>query len=587
MQYVGKEAAEQIAKNKNLATALNKAESSDPAVAQEGYKEVAEITQSPELQEAIENQARFSALEKQKEEQADGFDPTDVEASDLQNKRHLANNREEPPAGLPLEEAPKAKQPNLSDELDQVPKGRSFQLDGKPVHRKTVNANDATFDANTFRFKSGGDAKGITDRLAGVKKWDEKSAGNVILYEREGVSMAVEGQEKAMELVFADGHQRGNLAQRLLAEGKDVPDLDALVFREADGWTPGDVRAFAAKKNISERIDNPVDAAKVLRERPDVLDDSMALSSTKLQQARQMARLSDEAFDAIVAGRLAPWQAALVGQLVPDKSLHKNIVDELAEMKLTSGEQVRYAINQLSTGPRITEEPIDMFGSTQTPRTLTRERAKIFGHVVAAVRKNSKLFKMLTKETDAVTAAGNVLNRESNQVKKEAAEQTLEVVQRAAMAGGKVSDLLNSNSRRVARGEASAKEAGEEIADELQAIMEKDGLKGLMEAPEMQNVMTRLDDPGDSAALAEAVETYKADMPDLFPPKEAPAAKPKAEAQKGKAEAAKEELSPEVRRRRAMSEITAKLRAKEIPTEDFDEAIKLQQMSEVIKDCKL
>ena len=76
--------------------------------------------------------------------------------------------------------------------------------------------------------------------MRGVKKWDQIRAGNAIIYEY------ADGRK-----IIADGHQRLGLAKRLVSEGKPV-DFEAFVFRESDGFTPQQVRAIAAIKNIAD-----------------------------------------------------------------------------------------------------------------------------------------------------------------------------------------------------------------------------------------------------------------------------------------------------------------------------------------------
>lgn len=127
-------------------------------------------------------------------------------------------------------------------------------LDGKPTTLARVDAGRVIADPETFQFKSGGDAKGVTDRLKGVKSWNPAAAGKVMVFER------ADGQQ-----VIADGHQRTGLAQRLMADGHAPIKLDAIVLREKDGWSARDVRAYAAIKNMHESSGNPLDMAKVMR----------------------------------------------------------------------------------------------------------------------------------------------------------------------------------------------------------------------------------------------------------------------------------------------------------------------------------
>lgn len=219
-------------------------------------------------------------------------------------------------------------------------------LDGKPTTLARVDANRLTQDPDTFQFKSGGDHKGVTDRLKGVKSWNPAAAGKVMVFER------ADGQQ-----VIADGHQRTGLAQRLMADGHAPIKMDAIVLRERDGWSARDVRAYAAIKNMHESSGNPLDMAKVMRERPDLVTSSLPVSDAKIRDAKALANLSDPAFRMVTSGTVKPEIAAAVGESVKDTGRHVDLMTEMAKAKLDTrtlasrlGYKLNYALGALTIG---------------------------------------------------------------------------------------------------------------------------------------------------------------------------------------------------------------------------------------------
>lgn len=271
--------------------------------------------------------------------------------------------------------------------------GRALEIEGRKVDFRAVDPRQVTTDAANFQFKSGGDASGVTDRLRGVTRWDPVSAGKAIVFER------ADGQ-----MVIADGHQRLGLAQRVAAEGQDAK-LDAYVFREADGWTPEDVRAYAALKNMRESSGTSVDMAQVMRDRPDLIDGSLPLTDAKLREAAMLARLSPEAFDAVVAGRLPPPFAALIGESVADASRHRGLLDEMAAADLANTSQARLYLKQLMELPTTTETQMTLFGEESFTRTVLIERAQVLDSALKTLKADKRIFGLLGREADKIEGA--------------------------------------------------------------------------------------------------------------------------------------------------------------------------------------
>jgi hypothetical protein len=257
----------------------------------------------------------------------------DDEAGLAQATRHALDDSEPPPGHV--DTIPEARGPDLSDEAP-LPKGRknqygtTFQVDGKKVRFREVDPKTLTTDPETFQVKTGG------SRLQNVTTWDADAAGRAVVFEK-----------KSGEMVVADGHARKALADRLPEAG----NLPAYVMREADGWTEADVRAHAAKKNMQEGSVGTIDAARVMRETPDVIDASVPLGADAMRQARSLARLSDDAFAQVETGNVPAKLAAMVGDLVPDQSRHAGLIADLAAAEPRSAAEARQMLGELMRDP--------------------------------------------------------------------------------------------------------------------------------------------------------------------------------------------------------------------------------------------
>lgn len=326
--------------------------------------------------------------------------------------------------------------------------------DGKPVRQRKIDPRKVSADPTAFQFKSGGDAHGVTDRLKGVLEWDPISAGKQIVYERANG-----------ELVIADGHQRRGLALRAIAAGQKDVRLDAFVMREKDGWTPADVRAIAALKNMKESSGDALDMAKVMRDRPDLVGKSLPMTDTKIQQATALAKLSPKAFDMVVGGAVKPETAAAVGAAVGDSSRHADMLTEMANAKVASAQHARLYVSQAMAAPSITEHQESLFGSETTTRSLLAERAKVLDKALAALKTDKRLFGLLEREAGNIEAAGNRLAHQSNIEKADTAGRMSVLVEKLSTMRGPVSDMLDRAARAVADGATPAKAARAFVGD--------------------------------------------------------------------------------------------------------------------------
>jgi hypothetical protein len=310
-----------------------------------------------------------------------------------------------------------------------------------PIDRteRQFSPSDLKVDAKRFQFKDGGDEAGVTDRLKGVKTWDPIKSGVTLVWED------LEGN-----FFIADGHQRHGLASRLEKEGQD-PKIRAVVLREADGVTAEDARAIAAAKNIAEGTGNAIDAAKILRSRPDMGVD-LPPTSALVRDAQGLASLSDDAFGMVINKKVPAGYAAQVGRLAPDPKTHAELLGLLAKEQPDNAIEAESMIRDALEAPAVQSTMEDMFGSAEVTQILFKERAQVLSAAATAIRKDRAAFATLVREEARLTGAGNKLATQTNAKRATQDAEILATLQAQARRKGPVADALAAAAKRLKDG---------------------------------------------------------------------------------------------------------------------------------------
>lgn len=297
-------------------------------------------------------------------------------------------------------------------------------------------------DARRFQFKEGGDTEGVTPRLADVETWDPIKAGMTVVYEdAEGVPYIV------------DGHQRLGLARRIAeADPAQDPRLTSWVLREADGITEAEARAVAAAKNIAEGTGTPVDAAKMLRDRPDLLP-SLPPRSELVRQAQGLMALDAEAFGKVVNEVVPPNYAAIVGRLAPaDAKLQNALIDLLHKTQPDNVVQAEAIVRAgLDAGLHV-DTQATLFGQQELVSSLYAERARVLDLALKALRRDRTVFQAIVDNRAIIEELGNTLAQDANLQRSAIDGRAVELLQVLANRRGRLSDSLTAVARGVADG---------------------------------------------------------------------------------------------------------------------------------------
>jgi predicted ABC-type ATPase len=324
----------------------------------------------------------------------------------------------------------------------------------------TFKIDELETDANIFQYKEGGDEFGVTDRLKDVTEWNPHASNAIIVYE------FADGRK-----VIADGHQRLGLAKRILAQNDgQKPQLAGMLYREVDGYSPDQIKIWAAIKNIQEGSGTSIDAAKILRISKETFDDfkgSLPKRSNLVREAMAMYDLADDAFDLVVRGQFPPAHAAMVAGLVKDKSMHKTILQLLKQTNPSNLAKARTIILQAMDSGTQKIEQTDLLGTEFITKSLFTNKADILDAVIKGLRADKNLFKRLNLQKNKINSSGkNVLDDTYNQNRELINEKILQFIEnQATRKGNQLADDLNIAAKLHADGKESQaiKQFGEAV----------------------------------------------------------------------------------------------------------------------------
>ena len=293
-------------------------------------------------------------------------------------------------------------------------------------------------DAAAFQYKEGGDTAGVTERLHGVKQWDQLKSGVAYVWER------ADGKR-----FIADGHQRVGLAKRLADQN---PRLDVRVFKETDGYSQADMRELAAEKNIAEGSGSAWDAATVFRDsqNPDAIVATMPPNSAIVRDARGLAKLDDELFAAAKASTDAnPGHWAVIGEIGEgDRPLQDLLAQSFNARKPKNRREAELQARMIQADRIESESQESLFGAEDVAQSLYAEKARLMDGAIRRLSQDKRVFQSLERHADAIEQAGNQLTAENSVIAQEAGRAAT-LVERLGTMRGPVADELNAAAREL------------------------------------------------------------------------------------------------------------------------------------------
>ena len=314
------------------------------------------------------------------------------------------------------------------------------ELKSKSVNEITAanriyKPEEIEFDPVNFQYKTDGDKRGVSNKLADVKEWDNVAAGTVMVFEFANGKKAI-----------VDGHQRLGLAKRLSAQGKKI-DLLAYVIREVDGVLPEAAMVKGLLVNLMNGTGSAADAAKILRSRYGVDFDQIKKllppRSNLVRNTFGLTQLSDDAWGMVSNNRQLENLGAKVGEIIEDQSLHANIIKILKDKKFSTVGELEQTLRLTNTLPKTVTKQDTLFGTDFFAETLLVERSQLLNWAKKNITKRSAAFKTIVENDTTLQKAGNKLNKLNNEEQRLIYEQVGERFEQiATRAGAELSDKL-------------------------------------------------------------------------------------------------------------------------------------------------
>ena len=342
----------------------------------------------------------------------------------------------------------------------------------KPLlnHQK-LNPDDLDADPETFQFKTGGDSKGVMEKLQGIEKWDDVASGTVMVWERADGKMFI-----------ADGHQRLGLAKRLKAKGQDV-QLNAQVRREADGWTAADVMVDAMTVNVVAGTARADDLARIMLKLGENALAARVTGKIKptqaiYQTAIGLTKLGDDGFNYWLRSDLKDLIAAQVGDIVDDPTASINIMKILEAAKPKDTIEARMMIRQALGAGMVETEQVSLFGKTIMKESLFVERTKVYAASLRDLKKEKTVFKALVENDDTIVKSGrNKLDTQYNVDKAQQNAIAISKIEKLANRKGELSDELTAAARQWKDG--NKRQAVETFKNAIKRSIERGDHKGV------------------------------------------------------------------------------------------------------------
>ena len=313
-------------------------------------------------------------------------------------------------------------------------------IKSKSINEITANnqiykPEEIEFDPVNFQYKTDGDKRGVSNKLAEVKEWDNVAAGTIMVFEYRNGTKAI-----------VDGHQRLGLAKRLSAQGKKI-DLLAYTIREADGITPEAAMIKGLMVNLMNNTGTASDAAKILRSRYGVdfeqIKKFLPPRTNLVRNTFGLTQLSDDAWGMVSNNRQLENLGAKVGEIIEDKSLHANIIKILKDKKFSTIGELEQTLRLTNTLPKTVTKQDTLFGTDFFAETLLVERSQLLNWAKKNITKRSAAFKTIVENDTTLQKAGNKLNKLNNEEQRLIYEQVGERFEQiATRAGAELSDKL-------------------------------------------------------------------------------------------------------------------------------------------------
>lgn len=284
---------------------------------------------------------------------------------------------------------------------------------GAPVQRVAASAIAARPDLMQFK-RMDDTTTGVNagDKLNG--KWDDLKGGNLLLWEPKDPN--AHGLAPGEKYIVANGHHRFEFGERA-----GVPQFNAQIVRERDGYSAQDARALAAEINIADGKGTIYDQVKFLRNEgathgPDA---ALARAGRTGAQGRQAATIAFAAgpdlYDSFVNEQIKPEQAEAIAKSAPTGQDGSDGLQRLGVRKALDGASPGELQNLMQAvkleGRNVPAQQFDLFAADDTAIKAAEQLANVAGRIQGELSREIRATDSAAKNASTAKAKGIQFDR--------------------------------------------------------------------------------------------------------------------------------------------------------------------------------
>lgn len=350
-------------------------------------------------------------------------------------------------------------------QLSKDDAGERKQEDKRPEQRGTVNLQEkvdvTTFkvadihqDPKRFQYKSDTDSKtGASEKLKD-RVYQDALAGVITIWKDPADG----------KFYVINGHHRLDLAKR-----NNVQSINVQII---GGESAQDARVLGALQNIAEGQGTVIDAAKIFRDMKFDISEltkvGLSLTDSKTNDGMALSNLSQDLFDNVVNGMIAPSVGIIIGRNIKKHSVQEQFIKHIKGRKLNNS-TIEVMAKDINASPVAVTKVVDLFGTTETEQAEYEERAKIIGEIINALSKVKNLLGKTAKGKEFLEQFGNKINEEKSKGASQDAAIASVYFDRLRHSDNNITQIINDTVNAIKKGE----KRGSAIAKASELIIDK------------------------------------------------------------------------------------------------------------------
>ena len=211
--------------------------------------------------------------------------------------------------------------------------------------------------------------------------------------------------------------------------------------------------------NLRNNTGTATDAARVLRKNFNINVENLKKSiPTRLklfQNAVGLKNLSDDAWGFYLSGKVDEDLAAMIGEVITNKAIHKDVMGALYQRKFNTKGEMQSALEQINNLPTVKTTTDSLFGTEELEEALILERASLLDYASRNLKKIKSIFKTASEGDTTLQKAGNVLNKARNEKEVIESGKIIDKINTIANRVGTLSDDLNNAAKIFKQGKKS------------------------------------------------------------------------------------------------------------------------------------